>query len=82
MNANALVKALSVLAPRVNEIVRERRGMTAGTALRLARYFDTTPQSGELADRLRPGEIAAGSRIKREVNDARDGLTARGLTGT
>ena len=30
---------------RVNEIVRGRRGTTAGTALRLARYFNTDAQS-------------------------------------
>lgn len=29
---------------RINEIVRERRAMTPDTALRLARYFDTTAQ--------------------------------------
>ncbi|MBI4661332.1 MAG: HigA family addiction module antidote protein [Verrucomicrobia bacterium] len=29
---------------RVNEIVLERRGISADTALRLARYFNTTPQ--------------------------------------
>lgn len=39
MSANALAKALSVPAPRINEIVRERRGITADTAMRLARYF-------------------------------------------
>jgi antitoxin HigA-1 len=39
MSANALAKALNVPAPRVNDIVRERRGITADTAMRLARYF-------------------------------------------
>lgn len=33
-STNALAKALKVPAPRVNDIVRERRGVTAGTALR------------------------------------------------
>jgi addiction module HigA family antidote len=35
------------LAPttRMAEIVHGRRGITADTALRLARYFNTTPQS-------------------------------------
>lgn len=46
MSANALSKALKVPAPRIDEIVLERRGVTADTALRLARYFDTTPNSG------------------------------------
>ncbi len=39
MSANALAKALNVPAPRINDIVRERRGITADTAMRLARYF-------------------------------------------
>ena len=42
MSVNALSKALHVPTTRMNEIVRERRGVTADTALRLARYFNTT----------------------------------------
>ncbi len=37
-----LAKDLSIPARRVNEIVLGRRGITADTALRLARYFGTT----------------------------------------
>lgn len=44
MTANALSLALRVPAPRINDIVRERRAITPDTALRLARYFDTTPE--------------------------------------
>lgn len=44
MSANALAMALHVPAPRINDIVRERREVTPDTALRLARYFDTTAQ--------------------------------------
>ncbi len=36
--------ALRVPATRINEIVNERRGITADTALRLSRYFGTTPK--------------------------------------
>ena len=43
LSANALAIALRVPVTRISEIVRERRGITADTALRLARYFDTTP---------------------------------------
>ena len=39
MSANALAKALNVPAPRINDVVRERRGVSADTAMRLARYF-------------------------------------------
>ncbi|MFE8347551.1 MAG: HigA family addiction module antitoxin [Xylella fastidiosa subsp. multiplex] len=45
LSSNALAKAIGVTAARINEIVRERRGITAETALRLARYFGTDPQS-------------------------------------
>lgn len=39
LSAHALAKAIGVTPARVNEIVREKRGVTADTALRLAKYF-------------------------------------------
>lgn len=45
MSAHALALALHVPATRINDIVRERRGITADTALRLARYFGGDAQS-------------------------------------
>ena len=39
-----LAKDIHVPLRRVNEIVLRRRGVSADTALRLARYFNTTPQ--------------------------------------
>ena len=45
LSSNALAKAIAVTPPRINEIVRGRRGITAETALRLARYFRTDAQS-------------------------------------
>ncbi|TFW25496.1 addiction module antidote protein, HigA family [Massilia arenosa] len=44
MSPSALAGALRLTASRVNEIVREKRGITPDTALRLARYFGTTPE--------------------------------------
>ncbi len=44
MSANALAMELKVPAPRINDVVRERRAITPDTALRLARYFGTTAQ--------------------------------------
>ncbi len=44
MSASALARALAVPVPRINDVLRERRGISADTALRLARFFDTTPQ--------------------------------------
>ena len=43
LSANALAKAIDVPVTRVSEIVRGRRGVSADTALRLSRYFGTTP---------------------------------------
>ena len=40
----ALSQAIHVTAPRINDVVLEKRGITADMALRLARYFGTTPQ--------------------------------------
>jgi addiction module HigA family antidote len=39
LSANGLAVALSVPATRIHEIVNERRGISADTAERLARYF-------------------------------------------
>ncbi len=44
MSVNRLALELRVPATRMAEIVRGRRGITADTALRLARYFNTTPK--------------------------------------
>ena len=44
LSANALAIAIGVPATRVGEIVNERRGITADTALRLGRYFHMTPE--------------------------------------
>ena len=44
MSVNQLSKALGVGAARLNEIVRGERGITADTALRLARYFGTSAE--------------------------------------
>jgi antitoxin HigA-1 len=44
MSAYELAKRLRVPVPRVNDIVLERRGISADTAVRLARFFGTTDQ--------------------------------------
>ncbi len=45
LTAYQLAKDLHVSIPRVNDIVRERRSVTADTALRLGRYFGTDAQT-------------------------------------
>ena len=67
LTANRLAIELQVPVTRVNDIVRGKRAITADTALRLARYFGTTPQLWmnlqanydlEVADDARGSEIA------------------------
>ena len=70
MSVSQLAKALGVGAARMNEIVRGRRGVTADSALRLARYFGTSAEFWlnlqSLYD-LRMAERKARARIEREV---------------
>jgi addiction module HigA family antidote len=44
LTAYRLAKDISVPVTRIQAIVSERRAITGDTALRLARYFDTTPE--------------------------------------
>ena len=44
LNPHRLSLALRVSAPSVYEIVREERAISTDMALRLARYFHTTPE--------------------------------------
>lgn len=70
LSASGLAIRLHVPAPRVNDIVRERRGVTGDTALRLARYFGTDAQSWlnlQSAYDLRVAELAAGKEIQKQV---------------
>jgi len=44
ITAYSLAKACRIERPRIERIVRERQGISADTALRLAKHFGTTPQ--------------------------------------
>ncbi len=44
VSINRLARDLRVPPTRISEIVNERRAITPDTALRLARYFGTTPE--------------------------------------
>lgn len=70
ITANALARALSVDAPRINAIVNERRGVSADTALRLARYFGTTAEfwmNLQRAHDLSKTQAEVGETINEEV---------------
>ena len=73
MTASALAKALNVPSARINDIVRERRAVTADTAMRLARYFGGDARSWlnlQAAYDLRIAEIRNAKKIKREIAPA------------
>lgn len=71
MSANALAKSLGVTAARINDIVRERRGITADTALRLAQYFGGDAQSWlnlQSQYDLRVLELTEGENIRNSIS--------------
>jgi addiction module HigA family antidote len=70
LTANALATALRVPANRIGGIIKGQRGITADTALRLARYFGTSAQMWvnlQAKYDLAAAEGALASRIEREV---------------
>lgn len=70
LSANALATALRVPATRIGDIIKERRGVTADTALRLSRYFSTTAQfwlNLQSAYDLSKVEAEEGAQIERDV---------------
>jgi addiction module HigA family antidote len=65
-----LARATRMPRTRLNDVVRGRRGITADTALRLARYFGTDAQSWlnlQTRYELEIAEVALGDRLEREV---------------
>ena len=70
MSANALAIALRVPAPRVNDVVLERRAITPDTALRLAQYFGGDAESWmnlQITYDLRRAEQIVGEKIRSEI---------------
>ena len=70
LTANALAGRLGVPANRITAILKGQRGVTADTALRLARFFGTTPEFWlrlQQTYELRVAEIESGDEIKAQV---------------
>ena len=66
LSANALAEALDAPRGRIAAVLRCRQGVSADTALRLARFFGTTPQvwlNLQAGYELRKAEIRAGGKI-------------------
>jgi addiction module HigA family antidote len=71
ISINRLGRDLRVPVTRMSEIVNGRRGITADTALRLARYFGTTPEfwmSLQASFDLDVAQRASADRIARDVH--------------
>lgn len=70
MSSHALALALRVPATRINDIVNEKRGITADTALRLSRYFGTTSRfwmNMQASWELEVAEDQLSKTVRREV---------------
>lgn len=70
MSVNALAQRLHVPVTRMNDIVRERRGVTPDTAMRLARFFGGDAESWlnlQQAYDLKIAEHENGARIAQEI---------------
>jgi addiction module HigA family antidote len=70
MSVNALAQRLRVPATRLHEIVKQRRSVTADTAMRLARLFGGDAQSWlnlQSAYDLRVAEIGKAAEIREDV---------------
>jgi len=70
LSANALARELGVPANRISAILNEQRSVTADTALRLAKYFGTTPEfwmNLQVAYDVKKARLESGAEIERTV---------------
>ncbi len=70
LSANAFAKALDVPTNRITAILNKQRGITADTALRLARFFSSSPDfwmSLQSSYDVKLAHAAAGEDIKKNV---------------
>ena len=76
MSVNALAMSLRVPATRIGAIVKGERSVTADTALRLARFFGTTPEfwmNMQAMHDLTKARAELGVKIERDVHPRRQG---------
>jgi addiction module HigA family antidote len=79
INANMLAKALEVPANRITAIIKEQRGITGDTAVRLATFFNTTAEfwmNLQKTYELRLAEKALPVKVKRHIEEQRSVLVS------
>ena len=76
LTVNGLARDIDLPATRLHEIVHERRGVTAETAIALGEYFDQTPEfwmnaqkTYELSRELVTNGKEIRSRVRRHARD-------------
>jgi addiction module HigA family antidote len=79
INANMLAKALKVPANRITAIIKEQRGITGDTAVRLATFFNTTAEfwmNLQKTYELRLAERALPARVIKHIEQHRGTLVS------
>ena len=77
LNANMLAKALDVPANRITAIIKEQRGITGDTAVRLATFFNTSAEfwmNLQKTYELRLAEKAMPTRVRKRIQQQREAL--------
>jgi len=79
INANTLAKALAVPANRITAIIKEQRGITGDTAVRLATFFNTTAEfwmNLQKTYELRLAEQALPVKVRKHIVHNREALVS------
>lgn len=74
LTANALTKAIGVPANRITAILKDQRGITMDTAIRLGTFFKTSAEfwmNLQMTYDLRNAEKALPARVRKSIEDSR-----------
>jgi len=77
LTANALAKAIGVPANRITAILKDERGITGDTAIRLGTFFKTSAEfwmNLQMTYDLRNAEKALPARVRKSIEDNRSVL--------
>ena len=77
LTANALAKAIGVPANRITAILRDERGITGDTAIRLGTFFKMSPEfwmNLQMTYDLRNAEKALSAKARKSIEDNRSVL--------